>query len=109
MKQYDVCPAAGHGLNVGTGSPASRRYVVVLQHRVLSDLETVVVAPLFPAGQLPPIRNLRPAISIERRDYLVAIDRLASLPKRQLRAPVASMDAMDYDLRKALDLVFAGF
>ena len=44
-----------------------------------------------------------------RRNYVVAVDRLASLPARQLAAPVANLETSRYELTKALDFLFAGF
>jgi hypothetical protein len=43
------------------------------------------------------------------RSYLVAVDRLASLPTRQLGTPVASLESSRYELINALDFLFAGF
>ena len=103
MKQYDVCSTSGPGIAGGA------RLVLVLQHRLLSDLDTVVVAPLFRASELDAVRQLRPTVSIEAGDYVIAIDRMASLPRRLLGKAVANLSPMDYEIRKALDLIFSGF
>ena len=103
MKRFDVCPATGAGV-AGRG-----RLVVVLQHEHLSQLGNVVVAPLFAHGELEAIDRLRPVVVVDARPYVVAVDRLASLPTRQLRSPVANLESARYDLINALDFLFAGF
>jgi toxin CcdB len=103
MKRFDVCPATGAGV-VGRG-----RLVVVLQHEHLGDLATLVVAPLFASTALESIARLRPLVRVSDRGYVVAVDRLASLPARQLAAPVANLEASRYELIKALDFLFSGF
>lgn len=103
MKRFDVCPATGPGV-AGRG-----RLVVALQHEQLSSLANVVVAPLFAEAELAPIEKLRPRVRIARKNYIVAIDRLASLPRRQLGAAVANLDKSRYELINALDFLFAGF
>lgn len=103
MKRFDVCPASGQGV------AGRARLVVVLQHPRLSELATLVVAPLFLAGELEAILRLRPPVVVLGRDYLVAIDRLAALPSRQLAAPVANLEGSRYELTNALDFLFAGF
>ena len=103
MKRFDVCPAVGPGV-AGRG-----RLVVVLQHEQLSQLGNVVVAPLFADGELDAIDRLRPVVIIDACPYVVAVDRLAALPTRQLSSPVANIESARYDLINALDFLFAGF
>ena len=103
MKRFDVCPATGSGV-AGRG-----HLVVVLQHEHLSQLGNVVVAPLFAHGELEGIDRLRPVVVIDARPYVVAVDRLAGLPTRQVGAPVANLESARYDLINALDFLFAGF
>ena len=103
MKRFDVCPATGSGV-AGGG-----RLVVVLQHEHLSQLSNVVVAPLFAYGELEAIDRLRPVVVVDARNYVVAVDRLASLPTRQLGSPLANLEGARYELINALDFLFAGF
>ncbi len=103
MKRFDVCPASGSGVT-GRG-----RLVVVLQHEHLSQLANVVVAPLFVEGEMDAVDRLRPIVVVAARTYIVGVDRLASLPTRQLGAPVANLDGSRYELINALDFLFAGF
>jgi toxin CcdB len=103
MKRFDVCPASGPGVT-GRG-----RLVVVLQHEHLDQLSNVVVAPLFAKGQLETIDRLRPVVVVEARTYVVAVDRLAALPGRQLGSPVANLEGARYEIVNALDFLFGGF
>lgn len=103
MKRFDVCPASGLGI------AGRRRLVVVLQHEHLDVLGTLVVAPLFLTRELDAIVRLRPLVVVTGRSYLIAVDRLASLPTRQLGTPVASLESSRYELINALDFLFAGF
>lgn len=103
MKRFDVCWA------MAQEAAGRRRLVVVLQHEVLSDLESVVVAPLYLAKDLSEIRQLRPKVRIGRSDYVLAVDRLASFPKHQLGDPTANLASSSYEITKALDLLFSGF
>jgi toxin CcdB len=103
VKRFDVCPATGRGI-AGRG-----RFVVVLQHEHLDRLGTVVAAPLFADNELEHIDRLRPHVRLGRKSYIVAVDLLAALPKRQLEAAVANLEKSRYELTKAIDLLFAGF
>lgn len=103
MKRFDVCPAGGPGV------AGRERLVVVLQHEHLNQLATRVVAPLFGKEEIEAIERLRPLVLVSRKRYIVAVDRLASLPVRQLGAPTANIEGARYELLNALDFLFAGF
>lgn len=103
MKRFDVCRTGGDGV-AGRG-----RLVVILQHEHMSDLATLVVAPLFPEGDLPAASHVRVLVEIERKRYVAAVDRLAAMPKAQLRSPIANLGGQDHDFMRAIDLLFSGF
>ena len=103
MKRFDVCPASGLGVT-GRG-----RLVVVLQHEHLSQLSNVVVAPLFADGELKALDRLRPVVVVDAHTYVVAVDRLASVPGCQLGSPMANLESARYELINALDFLFGGF
>lgn len=103
MKRFDVCWATG------TGIAGHRRLVVVLQHHDIDVLATIIVAPLYLPSELHAVERLRPKTTIGSRTYVVAVDRLGSIPKRQLGAPRDNLEPLRYDLTKALDLLFSGF
>lgn len=103
MKQYDVCP-----IKVGR-TKTDARLVVVLQHTHLSDLGTVLVAPLYQNSQLPAIKQLRPQVRVGRRSYVVAVDRMAAVPTKLLGDAVSNLETRCHDFSNAVDLLFAGF
>lgn len=103
MKRFDVCRTGGNGL-AGRG-----RLAVILQHEHLSDLATVVVAPLFPEGDLPVASRVRVLVDVQRKRYVAAVDRLAAMPKAQLRSPIANLGGQDHEFIRAIDLLFSGF
>jgi mRNA-degrading endonuclease toxin of MazEF toxin-antitoxin module len=105
VRQFDVCPAQGRGV----AEERRHRLVVVLQHHDFEELAGVVVAPMYLASELPPLQKLRPQTTFKRKAYVIAIDRLASVPKRQLGAPVGNLESLRYEMSKALDLIFVGF
>lgn len=99
MKRFDVCPL---------GKTAGGRLVVVLQHESLDDLTTTVVAPLFKQGDYRVVAGLTPVVTVGRQRLIVAVDRLASMPKRQLGKPVGSVAVAHDALIRAIDLLISG-
>ena len=102
MKQFDVCWATGSGAD-------AKRLVVILQHHDIGALATVVVAPLYLPSELDVLERLRPTATVSGRRYIVAVDRLASIPKRQLGAAKDNLEPLRYELTKAIDLLLTGF
>ncbi len=103
MKRFDV---RASGRSVGAGKD---RLVVVLQHEALEVLDTVIVAPLFKPSDLPPVTNLRPLVTVGRQRMVVAVDRMVSLPKRDLGKTVGSLQSASFELVRSIDLLFSGF
>jgi toxin CcdB len=102
MKRFDVCAASRF---VGSGKD---RLVVVLQHESLDELTTTVVAPLYKPAEFRALQRLTPTVIIGRQKYIVAIDRLASVPKRQLGRVVGNLEDLRFELIKATDYLFSG-
>jgi mRNA-degrading endonuclease toxin of MazEF toxin-antitoxin module len=99
MKRFDVCPV---------GKTARSRLVVVLQHESLDDLTTTIVAPLFKQGEYRVVAGLTPVVSLGRQRLIVAVDRLASMPKRHLGKPVGNVSTAHFDLVRAVDFLISG-
>ncbi|MFM9943092.1 MAG: CcdB family protein [Hyphomicrobiaceae bacterium] len=103
MRQFDICrlrpvPDAGGGTQL----------VVILQADLVSELDTRVVAPLVAEAELPALLRLRPEIHHNgRRNRLIA-DRLSVLSVKSIGSRVGSCADRDYDIRRALDIVFVG-
>ena len=85
MKQFDVCRI------VSGASKKNERLVVILQHPHIDQLDTILAAPLYSPNDLPLITRIRVMVRINRRTYIVAVDRLAAVSKKQISAPVANL------------------
>ena len=103
MRQFDICR-----LRPAAASSQATQLVVVLQSDLTSDLATRVVAPLVPADALPAIGRLRPAIAVDGRPYRLIVDRLSVLSTKHLGSSIGTCADREYDIRRALDIVFLG-
>jgi len=86
--------------------------------RLLLDLQTDlidtgsrVVAPLIPLSEGPArIRRLEPAFEIGGVAYVLHSAEMAAVPAALLKGPpLADLSGFDYEIRRALDMVFSGF
>lgn len=74
------------------------------------DVSTRVVAPLYHNVIRPsPFRNLEPDFIINDESYTLLTANMTAIPANTLHTPIASLAEQDYDIRKALDMVFSGF
>jgi toxin CcdB len=103
MEQFDICPIQG------SGRDGRQILAVILQHRFAKSLETCVVAPMVPLEHLPRVERLRPMTTIDGRDYVIAVDRLAAIERRTIGPAVGSVGSLRQDLIAAVDLLFTGF
>jgi toxin CcdB len=104
LNQFDV---------VANPFPRSRErqpYLVTLQSDILArNLETVVVAPLEPAGQGPFADELNPRIEIAGTPFVLIAQELVTVRKAALGPAQASAVAERDRIIAALDLLFTGF
>jgi hypothetical protein len=98
MRQFDV-----HELRSANG------LVLILQSDLTDLLDSCVVAPVSPAGQSTPITRLRPALTFQGRDIVVAIDRMAAIERRDIGRHQGSLRAFEAEFKAAIDLLFFGF
>ena len=96
MRQFDVVRLKGGQLGV------------ILQADLLDDRQTRIVAPLFPSSEIIPTPRLHPVVRIGRRNYLIATEQLAAILKRDVEVVIGSVGEREYEVRRALDLVFFG-
>ncbi|MGG7567861.1 CcdB family protein [Rhodovulum sp. DZ06] len=74
------------------------------------DTGTRVVAPLVALDGGPtPLPRLEPAVEVAGVAYAVHVAEMAAVPSAMLGAAVADMTGRDYEIRRALDMVFSGF
>jgi len=87
-------------------------YLLDVQSDLLHGLETRVVVPLrrrdrFPVVKLPD--NLTPAFEVEGIECFMETPKLAAVPLRLLKTPVASLADNRFQITAALDFLFQGF
>jgi toxin CcdB len=87
-------------------------YLLDVQSNLLQELETRIVIPLrrrdrFAAVNLP--ANLTPTFEIEGIECLLETPKLAAVPLRLLKTPVASLASSQFEITAALDFLFQGF
>ncbi len=103
--QFDVCRVAEQGRG-----EQKQRLAVVLQHDILSDLSTRVVAPLIDAEEVGfDKRRVMPIVSIAGGEYAIAVHLSAAIPTRALGEPIASIVGDQAAIKNALDLLYLGF
>ena len=96
MRQFDIVRLKGGQL------------AVVLQSDLLDDRETRVVAPLFPSSMIKPTPRLHPIVRVRRRSYLLATEKLGAVRRRDVESVIGSIADREYEIRRALDIVFVG-
>ena len=96
MQQFDIVRLKG------------RELAILLQHNLLDERETRVVAPLFLMSSIVPTQHLHPVVKIGRRNYLIATEKLSAIAKRDIEAVIGSAAEQEYEICRALDLVFFG-
>ena len=87
-------------------------YLLDVQSDLLQGLQTRIVVPLrrrdrFPDVGLP--ANLAPTFEIEEIECILEIPKLAAVPMRLLKTPIATLAARQYEITAALDFLFQGF
>jgi toxin CcdB len=101
MSKYDVFPAPTKN---GTG------YVIDVQADLLSNLSTRAVVPLQPSDVAPkPAHELNPAFEINGQTYLMLTQFIATVPAKELKKSVLSLDHRRDDITRALDVLLTGF
>lgn len=91
---------------------ADTPFLLDVQSDLLSGLDTRIVIPLrrrdrFPGVAIP--ANLVPVFEIDGVDCMMETPKLAAVPLRMLKAPVASLKERQFDIVAALDFLFHGF
>ena len=105
MARYDVFRNSGHHAE-------NVPYLLDMQSDLLEGLDTRVVVPLrrrdrFPSSQIPD--RLMPAFDIEGVACLMETPKLAAVPTRFLKAPMASLADHQTPITNALDFLFQGY
>jgi toxin CcdB len=83
---------------------------VDLQANLLDDLPSRVMVPLYPVRELGwSISRLNPRFPIEGETYVMATQRMASIPTAELGKAVADLSWKSDVIVGAMDFLFQGF
>ncbi|MDR1853544.1 MAG: CcdB family protein [Azoarcus sp.] len=80
-------------------------YVLEVQSDFLHVLSTTVVVPLYRPEFMdaPPLLRLNPAVEVNGERLILVPQELASIPRRLLKTPTASLAARHSEIVTALD------
>jgi mRNA-degrading endonuclease toxin of MazEF toxin-antitoxin module len=102
VRQYDV-------FSIKKKTPGSKvEFVIVLQSDALSELATVVVAPIVKAGPGPKLKKVMIDLRIGNQDYIILMPELGSFPCRQLGVQETNVAELHSQVMAAVDFLFAG-
>ena len=96
MRQFDIVRLKGRDL------------AVLLQHNLPDERETMVAPPLFLVSSIVPTQHLHPVVKIDRRNNLIATKKLSAISKRDFEAVIGLAAEQEYEICRALDLVYFG-
>ncbi|AHG47714.1 pirin [Rhizobium leguminosarum bv. trifolii CB782] len=81
-----------------------------LQANLLDDLPSRVMVPLHPVQELSwSISRLNPRFAIEGDIYVMATQRMASIPTTEIARAIADLSGKSDAITGALDFLFQGF
>jgi toxin CcdB len=96
MRQFDV-------VKLSDGSLA-----ILIQADLLDATHTRVVAPLIVLKGVKATARLHPIFEIVGKTYLLATEQLGAVLVKDIKKVVTSAKDREWDIRRALDLVFVG-
>jgi toxin CcdB len=103
MSQFDVFR------NPVTSARRAYPFVVVLQSDLAGDGRQRAVAPAAPRTAFPAIAGrLTPIVRIERRELVLLVTGITTLPANSLDKVVASLAERRSDILAAIDYLFFG-
>lgn len=101
MARLDVYPTPGR---------TAPGYVVDVQSDLLSDLASRVVVPLLPETSIGvAAARLNPIFEIDGKRHVLIVQSIATVPRRELRGPVASLKDERDTILAAIDFLLTGF
>jgi toxin CcdB len=88
---------------------SGRFYVLDIQADLLADLATRVVVPLIQEGDIRKLAaDLNPVFEIEGKRHVMLTQAIATVPRRELRQVVTSLDAQHHTVLRAIDVLLTG-
>ncbi|MFN7164989.1 MAG: CcdB family protein [Hyphomonas sp.] len=86
----------------------AKQKVVVLQYPGLDTGASILVAPLFPASELPELDGVTPRVNMDGEDHLVAVQQLAAVQRKDLGPVVRTLADYEYPIANAINRLFFG-
>lgn len=86
----------------------AKQEVVVLQYPGLDMGASILVAPLFPASELPELEGVTPKVNLDGEDHLVAVQQLAAVQRKDLGPVVRTLADYEYPIANAINRLFFG-
>lgn len=100
MRQFDVVKNRGS---------SEFPYLLVIQHDLLSELNTRLVVPLTPAtGVRTPLNRLTPVVQVEGRRFVVLTQLAGAVRVSKLGPVVTSLDGQRASLLAAVEVLLTG-
>ncbi len=87
-------------------------YLLDVQSNLLEGLDSRMVIPLRSMAYFPQVKiptRLTPVLALDGKDYLLETPKMAAVPRRILKAPVASLASAQDQVTAALDFLFHGY
>ena len=101
-RQFDIVE------NVNQSTRDLYPFLLILQHDLVTSIQSVIVAPLVRADRAPTTSRLHPSLDVDGSRYTVLTEDLAPLPRNRVGRTVGSAESRYYDIVAALDLLFTG-
>lgn len=86
----------------------AKREVVVLQYPGLDTGASILVAPVFPASELPELEGVTPKVNLDGEDHLVAVQQLAAVQRKDLGPVVRTLADYEHPIANAINRFFFG-
>jgi toxin CcdB len=91
-------------------SRLSDGYLLDCQADVLAVLNTRLVVPLLPEGQIPQFdRRLNPVMTIDGARFVMVTQAAVAVPVAQLGPLAGSLEQEDFTITAALDMLLTGY
>ena len=83
--------------------------VIVIQSDLLDAVNTRVIVPLLPPGDLdPPLRFLNPSVSVNGMTLVLTVQFIATLPIPQLGRHITSLSSERDRITRAVNALLSG-
>lgn len=86
-----------------------KKLAVILQSDLFDERETRLVAPLIALKDVKLTPKLHLKVMVGRKAYVFATEKLSAIERSEVASVIGTLSDRDYEIRRALDIVFSGF